>query len=803
MSPDTSPSPQLEIGHVLFIDIVGYSKLLTNEQRQLQQQLNQIVRETDQFRAAEAAGKLVRLPTGDGMALAFFNSPDAPLRCAMAIAEKLKDHPQLKLRMGVHSGPVDVVFDVNDRPNVAGAGINMAQRVMDCGDAGHILLSKRSADDLSQYGEWKVQLHELGEMEVKHGLQLPLVNFYNDAVGNPEPPERLKREEEAKRAAVIAAKRRNRRRVLAAAAAVTLLVVAIGGGSWIWHHGLPLTSTYTSGVVPFLEKGIAVLPFENFDGNKENAYFADGVQDDILTDLVKVADLKVISRRSVAQYRDTKKSIREIGQALRVAHVLEGSVRKSANKIHVTAQLMNTRTEAPMWAEKYDRDLADVFSIQSEISQMIVTHLKAALSPAEKASIEKIPTRDMAAYDLYLRGKQLFYNLAYAKDQKGDLSKVIDLLNQAIGRDRDFALAYCLQAQAHITLFAEFDQEPAHLEQARSSAETALRLAADSGEAHFAQGYYFYHGLHDADRALSEFAIAARTLPNNSDVLAWTGILQRRLGRWRDALHNLQKATDLDPYNAAPPIDLVITHELLRNYAEADRIIDRSLSNIPQVANRFRAKKAFIALKKGDTKGCEATLKLIPPDYDQGGFIAYLWAQLAFYNRDYARATAILAKVPKEESGSPRSWVARQQAFVAQAQGDIAKAKSALLSVRAISEGELREQPNDPHALSWLALWDAGLGRREDAIRESQKAIDLQSISPDPANETDLAERQALVYAWSGERDRALQQLERLAKIPSDLSPGDLKLNPGWDSLRKDPRFDKLVAEAAKPVKLN
>src|SRR5712691_832013 len=397
MSTELEPDLQLEIAHVLFVDIVGYSKLLINEQRGLLGELNQVFRNADAFRVAEAAEKLICLPTGDGMALAFTSTPDAPVRCALQAGKALLDHPELKVRMGVHSGPVSGTTDVNDRCSVAGAGINVAQRVMDCGDAGHILLSKRVAEDLAQYRHWQSYLHDLGECEVKHGEVISLVNLYSDEIGNPQFPAKLAGGARARHHAGASPAVARARRVeivaffLAAAAAV---------GIWSLSRS---PKPKSSAAMPTLnaassvpEKSIAVLPFENLSANQETAFFTDGVQDEILSDLAKVADLKVISRTSVMQYKTTRaRNLREIGRQLSVAHVVEGSVQRSGNRIRVNAQLIDARTDAHLWAQSYDRDLADVFAIQSEIAKTIADQLQARLSPAEKAAIEQRPTADL------------------------------------------------------------------------------------------------------------------------------------------------------------------------------------------------------------------------------------------------------------------------------------------------------------------------------------------------------------------------------------------------------------------------
>ncbi|HEY4284767.1 MAG TPA: adenylate/guanylate cyclase domain-containing protein, partial [Chthoniobacterales bacterium] len=320
MSANTEGNVGLEIGHVLFIDIVGYSKRLVSEQSALVQRLNRLVRASLEFRKADAAGKLITIPTGDGMALVFFTAPDTPVRCAIEINQADQQDPKIELRMGIHSGPVDRVIDVTERTNVAGAGINMAQRVMDCADAGHILLSKRAADDLAQYDEWKPQLHDLGEVEVKHGLRIPVVNFFNHEIGNAAMPSKLMHAEQSRQAAQKFAARKKRRRTIIVISTIAMVAALAAAGTWAWQRRIALASAYRTGAAGIVEKTIAVLPFENLGDDKENTYLADGVQDEILTDLTKVADLKVISRRSVAQYRDATATIREIGQALQVAH---------------------------------------------------------------------------------------------------------------------------------------------------------------------------------------------------------------------------------------------------------------------------------------------------------------------------------------------------------------------------------------------------------------------------------------------------------------------------------------------------
>src|SRR6202045_2150925 len=518
MANDLQPKDELEIAHVLFVDVVGYSTRLINEQAAVVAELNQLVRETSHFRSAEAAGRLIRIPTGDGMALVFFNTPEAPVQCALEICQALRDHPHIHVRMGIHSGPVDLVPDVNDRPNVAGAGINIAQRVMDCADAGHILLSRRVAEDLSQYAHWQPKLHDLGDIEIKHGAVVSVVNLHGEAFGNAAVPSRMQQFHHKSRS-------RNVRRVWRTAALVLAIVVVAAGWLIFRRAGIPGRAARGVGSA----KSIAVLPFDNLSEDKQNSYFADGIQDDILTALSKIADLKVISRGSVMKYRDNKRNVRDIAGELNVANVLEGSVRRAGDEIRVTAQLIDARTDAHLWAEHYDRKTADVFAIQSEVAENIATQLRAALSPAEKAAISVRPTSDLEAFDLFLQAKDMIRTFGDSANAKEALLRGIRLLDEAIARDGKFALAYCWAAIAHDNLYwFDYDHAPARLELAESCVRQALQLAPDLGEAHLAQALVFYHGHRDYARARQQLAIAKRTLPNSAEVYSLTGYIHRR-----------------------------------------------------------------------------------------------------------------------------------------------------------------------------------------------------------------------------------------------------------------------------------
>src|SRR6059036_1405541 len=382
----------LEIAHVLFIDIVGYSKLSIDDQHAAIEELTKIVRASEQFQRAEAANRLIRIPTGDGMVLVFYTSPEAPAQCAVEISCALKEHPRLQVRMGVHSGPVSGVVDVNERANLTGAGLNIAKRVMDCGDAGHILLSKHVAEDLEEYEHWRPLLHSLGESEVKHGVRVGIVNLYADEIGNPQLPKKFQ----------ALKKLSARMRWSAVATALVALGLIVAGTAVFSRYRVRPTLAAP-------EKSIAVLPFENLSEDKANAYFADGIQDEILTRLSKIADLKVISRTSTQHYKSAPDNLPEIARQLGVAHIVEGSVQKSGDAVRVNVRLIKAANDSHLWADTLDRKLTDIFSVESEVAKAIADQLRAKLTGQEEQVIAAKPTDNPEAYDAYLRG--LAYSL--------------------------------------------------------------------------------------------------------------------------------------------------------------------------------------------------------------------------------------------------------------------------------------------------------------------------------------------------------------------------------------------------------
>jgi TolB-like protein/Tfp pilus assembly protein PilF len=638
MPADSSSDVKFEIGHVLFIDIVGYSKLLINEQSEQLQKLKEIVRATEQFRVAEAEGKLLRLPTGDGGALVFRTNPEAPVLCALEIGKELRKHPELKVRMGIHSGPVNEITDLNEQANIAGAGINVTQRIMDCGDAGHILLSKHVAEDLEQYPRWRPYLHELGECEVKHGVRVGVVNLNADQVGNPQLPKKFQ---------VLKARRTRLRWAEATVAVLVLSAIVAGYVSLLRRSPRPASA--------IVERSIAVLPFANLSDDKQNAFFVDGVQDEILTDLARVADLKVISRTSVMPYKDTAaRNLREIGEKLGVAHLLEGSVQRVANKVRVNAQLIDARNDAHLWAQTYDRDLADVFAIQSEIAEAIAQQLQAHLSSTEKAQINSKPTTDLVAYDLFVRARQLG-DLAEDPDAKGSLLQAITLLEEAVRRDPKFVRAHCLMCEIHLELYWEgFDHTDARRELARVALQNAESLQTDPGEVHMQKGLYAYHGFRDYDRALSEFELARRLLPNEARLYDNLGAVNRRTARWKEAEEAFRRAVELDPNNFSVLEDAGFTFQGLRRYREAEPLLKRALAISPNDPFAFGGLGWNAFAEKGDVAAWRKELESVAnkgPEAARG--VAFLSLLCAWAERDRAAAEKAVALVPPEGMLTP------------------------------------------------------------------------------------------------------------------------------------------------------
>ncbi len=798
-----------EIGHVLFIDIVGYSKLLIDEQSELLERLKEMVRGSEQVQAAQAAGQLIRLATGDGMALVFRHSPEAPAQCALELAQADKEHPELKLRMGIHSGPINEVADVNDRANVTGAGINLAQRVMDCGDAGHILLSKRAADDLAQYRHWQPRLHDLGEVEVKHGVRLGIVSLHGEAFGNSAVPEKL-------RSALPSGYKFPWQGIL-------ILLITLGaviyGFVFFYQNSpppvprpvpppkaspTPAPSEKSVAVLPVGDpkkektspangplvpaKSIAVLPFENLSEEKDNAYFADGVQDEILTNLSRIADLKVISRTSVMQYRSgTARNLREIGKQLGVAHLLEGSVQRSEGKVRVIAQLIDARTDAHLWAEKYDRDLADVFAIQSDIARSIAEQLEAKLAPEVKKRLATNPTTNPEAYLLYLQANEQ----ARIAGSRVDAVAADELYTQAVARDPKFALAIARQSMLNSTMYL-VGRLPERKVKARVLANEALRLAPNLSEAHLALGLCYYRIERDYAAALRELAIAQTTSPNDPLILDSQALIYRRQGRWRDALDTFAQARTLDPRRAHFE-GVPNTLRVLRQWPAATDAYTAGLK-LEQGMRDGWVGLAYVQFARNEPFSVvQATLDhLSETDRKKPDVLEAKW-KYAMMARDFQTAERIAPDQPANEfpAVEPKLFFVGCSAF---ASGDHARAKSLFEQTLPLHEAGLRDHPDDPRFHAPLARLYALLGRKEEALREARRAVELLPESKDAVEGPDYTIALAFVCAQTGNPDEAISLLTGLLAIPVDhITLAHLRLSWEWDPLRADPRFQALL----------
>jgi TolB-like protein/Tfp pilus assembly protein PilF len=555
------------------------------------------------------------------------------------------------------------------------------------------------------------------------------------------------------------------------------------------------------------EKSIALLPFENLSADPENAFFVDGVHDEILTDLSRIADLKVISRTSVMQYKTgAKRNLREIANELGVAHIVEGSVQRAGNRVRVRAQLIDARTDVHLWAEKFDRPLDDVFAIQSEIAKAVAEQLKAKLSPAEKAAIEQPPTANLFAYDRYLRGKKLAASLGFDPREVEYCRQAIRLLNQAVAHDPTFLLAYCQLAHAHDLLyFLGLDHSPARLALAHEALDKALQLGANRGEPHLAVAWVSYHCYRDYEKALAELAIARRELPNDSSVPELTGFIARRQGQWRECISNLERAAELDPQNVFLFQQITQAYLGLRRYSDAVRILERVLAVAPEDPST-RVARALIDLDwRAETQlAYDAIQELVIADPSAADAIAEQWLYLALCRRDSGEMARALASIPPEgiipvNVRMPRNFC---DGIAARARGDETAAKAAFAATREDMEKLVREQPDYAEALSVLGIADAALDRTEEAVRAGRRAAALFPVTKDAVMGAEILRNLAITYAWVGEKDLALKQLDELVRIYSHISYGQLRLHPWWDPLRDDPRFEKIVEEAKKPVAL-
>jgi TolB-like protein/Flp pilus assembly protein TadD len=550
---------------------------------------------------------------------------------------------------------------------------------------------------------------------------------------------------------------------------------------------------------PIPEKSIAVLPFENFSDDKQNAFFADGVQDEILTDLAKIADLKVISRTSVMQYKDTaKRNLPEIAAALKVAHILEGSVQRAANHVRVNAQLIDARSDAHLWAQRFDGDLADVFAIQTEIAQKIADQLQAVLSPKEQAALAAKPTKDTAAYDLYLRAKEIAHGTTSFLTHP--IEEQIHLLDQAVALDPAFVPALCLLARSHLQFYwFNYDHTDARLNKAKKAIDTAALLQPDAGEVHFARALLYYWGSRDYAPALAELSLAHRAMPNDGNVVYFIGVVGRRQGLWEDSVRHMEDALKLDPQNGSIVGELEGTYAAGKRYSDAARVLEDALRWKP---NDFIFQSALGDIDRqarADLRRSQSALFGDSSKTADQDTVAISRMSLALDERDFAAAKKALADYKDPDLASAGFITPRElyEGQIAQGTGDVAAAQSAFRIARERAAVTVAKRPTDAKALSILGYIDARLGRKDDAVREGERAKDLLPVQKDSLDGPVILTGLASIYVRAGQPDRALDVLERVAPMPWGPSYGDLKLSDDWDSLRSKPRFQKIVASLA------
>ena len=782
-----SADEQRKLAAIMFTDMVGYSALSQRDEKLAQELLEEhrrLLREIfPRFNGTEIK------TIGDAFLVEFGSALEAA-QCAIEIQRTLAKRNadiapdrRIELKIGIHIG--DVVHRGGD---VYGDGVNIASRIEPVAGPGGICVSmdvERQIRNALEARFEKLAPTDLKNISVPMDLFRIVLPWERETRLPSEPQKRDVRQRPSIPIGWIAT--------------VVLLLIAIGAWFLVGRYKVP---SKQSAVTELPAKSIAVLPFENLSRDPDNAFFTDGVQDQILTNLAQIAELKVISRTSVMQYKSgTPRNLREIGQQLGVAHLLEGSVQRASNKVRVNAQLINASNDAHEWAENYDRPVDDVFAIQSEIAKAIADQLQARLSPNEKKAIEQPPTSDVAAFDLYSRAKTLLVTQTFSAQAAPNVRQAIDLLNQAMARDSSFFLGYCQLAYAHDQLYFLVDHTAARLAQADAAVAAAFRLRPDAGEAHLARADHLYRAYRDYDGALAELEIARRTLPNDARIFELTGYIARRRGQREEGLRNLQRAVELDPRNFYTLQQIALSYLTLRRYSEEAAILDRGLSIKPDDVDT-KVIRALIPLdERGDTRPLHQTLDEIRAK-DPGAIksVADTWLLCALSEQDAGNAQSALVALGDNTFGDDAVRFDRNfgEGLIARMTKNEAKARGAFTTARAEQQKRVQAQPEYGPALCVLGLIDAGLDRKDEALREARRAMDLMPMEKDSINGAHMIEYFAMTAAWAGQKDLACERLAKAVQIGgSSISYGRLKLLPYWDPLRGDPRFEKIVASLA------
>jgi TolB-like protein/Tfp pilus assembly protein PilF len=623
------------------------------------------------------------------------------------------------------------------------------------------------------------------------------------------PDKQTKKEKRAIKTPGRPASPKSRRGVMAVLVAVTTLVLGFGfyALSRRLAPDIGTTAAESAYVASFPEKSIAVLPFEDLSQDKQDTFLADGLQDDIVTALSKLSELKVISRTSASTYTPDKPRIyRDIAQNLGVAFILEGTVRRTGEKILITTQLTDARRDERVWTEKYERESSDVFGMQSDLVQRVASELQANISAKEKAALEERSTNDLVAYGLYVQAKDLIATISLTAQIRERLTQAVQALDQAIARDPNFYLAYCQLAAAHnYFYFFGFDHTPARIALAEAAINTISRLRPNAGETHLAKATFYYRCYLDYDKARAELALAQRVLPNNSEIFELTGYVDRRQGLWSEAIRSLQKAFGLDPRNASMLQEIATSYQEVRQFGAMAAALDRAIALRPRDFELRMIRGSTDLEWRADTRPMRQVIDTLLAENPAGaGDVADQWFYLSLCERDPGAITRALAVIAPSGTATdlnfPRQWC---EALAARVRGDAAMARTAFLAARAEAEKAVKEQPDYGPGFTVLGLIDAGLGRKEEALREGRRAIQMLPITKDSIDGAEIMKYMGVIYAWCGEKDLAIGQIAATLRIPSTLSYGNLKLHPNWDSLRGDPRFEKIVADLAPKTTAN